>query len=416
MKFLIQYGRIRWKRRDLNMMVIMFLVQFILLCPEGLTHTSVISCIRILQTAMFVIALGIVALRYLNDKFVWVNLAFFITLTLATIRADFNLSTLMLYISRSIGVVVFYYFASQINYLLLWRCLSDYFATIALINTILTLISPDGLFLETSVNNIEVSYYLLGNSNQVIPFYIIGIAVSIIYYKLTGKKRGRGLFLYLQALVCNLIYGSATSLIMLFVFVVLSLFLYKNKALIHWKKWIAFVGVVGTFVCYYAILVLNIQVFFAGIIENVLHKDVTLSTRVIIWNEAFRLIQNSPLLGYGTSTRRLITFGNTSFDAHNIVLQILLMGGMVLLVFLILIIWVAFKNWLNCKDSVRMIGLIMFITFAIGSLAEVYVFTYIFAILTIIYLLGQYRDNTCCKSHSIYMYDIQYDGKGYLRY
>ena len=76
MKFLIQYGRIRWKRRDLNMMVIMFLVQFILLCPEGLTHTSVISYIRILQTAMFVIALGIVALRYLNDKFVWVNLAF----------------------------------------------------------------------------------------------------------------------------------------------------------------------------------------------------------------------------------------------------------------------------------------------------------------------------------------------------
>lgn len=391
MKITLSLSHFRWSKADFSMILMMCFTQFIFLCPDGLSHTPVHRYVRLMQTAFCVLAMALFLIKYLNNKYIWANVSFFIVLTIATIRVNPDYESLLFYISRSLGIVILYYYAHQRNHLLFWKCASDYFSIIALANTLLTVIRPSGLFFDISENGADVAYFLLGNQNQVIPFYIIGISIAVIYYRLSGKKKWRGLFIYLQALLCDLICGSQTSLVMLFVFALLFLMLPKNKKMTKFRKRIAFIGIILVFAWYYALLVLNVQVLFEGVIENVLHKDVTLSTRVYIWLQAFILIKESPLLGYGASTRRLLEFGNSSFDAHNIALQILLMGGVLLLIALIIIIVMAFRNWVNCKNNARTVGLILFITLAIGSSTEVYAFTYIFLVLLIIYLLGQYR-------------------------
>ena len=393
LKFSIPLNQIRWKREETSLLIKMFFAQCILLCPDVFSHTFFYRYIRWMQTGLCLISLVIILSRYLSNKYIWANLLFFTILTIATIRVGLDFESLLLYSSRAIGIVVLYYYVSHKNYLLFWKGASDYFFLMGLLNTILTILYPGGLLFDVTANGKNKGYYLLGNTSQVIPFYIISIAIAIMYYRQTGEKKSRPGFIYLQALICDLIYGSMTSLVMLFIFLLLHLILQNNKPTIKKGKKLAFLAIVFVFLWYYALLVLNVQVLFRLIIEKVLHKDVTLSTRVVIWNRAFQLIKKSLLLGYGASTRRLIVFGSRSFDAHNTVLQIMLMGGILLLASYIWIIVIAFKNWTKCKSQMKMTGLVLFIAFAIGASAEMYVFTYIFLIPLIIYLIGEKQDN-----------------------
>lgn len=75
------------------------------------------------------------------------------------------------------------------------------------------------------------------------------------------------------------------------------------------------------------------QNYFAFFIEGVLNKNVTLSTRTIIWDYALKMVKDSWMFGYGAvaNNNRYIFVGEFSFNAHNIILQILLMGGLLLM-------------------------------------------------------------------------------------
>ena len=285
--------------------------------------------------------------------------------------------------------MVLYLFVSKKNCRLFWRGVSDYFALIALFNTILTFLRPEGLLTASASGSGERAYYLLGNTNQIIPFYVIAVAVAIVWSQTSGKNRWRALFLFVQAVLSNLVYMAATAWVMLFAFGVLWL-LFGNERLKRSKrrKGLAVLGVAGVFAWYYAIIVLEVQQLFRGVIEGVLHKDITLSTRVEIWEDAVAMIKKSPLLGYGGIEGRYLVYATRSYDAHNLVLQVLLMGGAVLLCALIVLILMSFRNWTASPVKERNALLVLFITFAIGSSVEVFVFTYPFLILLMLYLLG----------------------------
>ena len=96
-------------------------------------------------------------------------------------------------------------------------------------------------------------------------------------------------------------------------------------------------------------------------------KDPTLTTRTYIWANAVKLIKNSIFFGYGYLTpdqyRQLL--GSVFFSSpHNMVLSLLMIGGVVcLLLYLILVV----ETWKKSKFS--QVGFIC----TIGMLAMLFV-------------------------------------------
>lgn len=96
-------------------------------------------------------------------------------------------------------------------------------------------------------------------------------------------------------------------------------------------------------------------------------KDPTLTTRTFIWANAIKLIKSNPLLGYGylnaDQYRKLL--GSVFFSSpHNMVLSLLMIGGIVSAVMYLLIIVNVWK-----KSKVTQIGFIC----TIGMLTMLFV-------------------------------------------
>src|SRR5699024_876626 len=120
-------------------------------------------------------------------------------------------------------------------------------------------------------------------------------------------------------------------------------------------------------------------------VENVLKKDVTLSTRTVIWNEALDMIKESPLWGYGYlgDGGKYIVFSIVNHkDAHNTALQYMLQHGIIGCIPLIIILLI-FLNKLSFNKNDKICTFILFSFFVATTmmLAEVYAFRFILIIL-----------------------------------
>lgn len=83
-----------------------------------------------------------------------------------------------------------------------------------------------------------------------------------------------------------------------------------------------------------AVIIFQIQYLFRGFIENILHKSITLTDRVIVWTHAIQNILNKPIIGYGTTANgRMRINWNPVYHvwnfSHNMFLEILIQGGII---------------------------------------------------------------------------------------
>jgi len=106
---------------------------------------------------------------------------------------------------------------------------------------------------------------------------------------------------------CEFVYQSATSLVGCFFFTIGYLFFVLPKdtqgKIVHsihrGYNFILVAMAITVFMIHYLIVVYQIQNKFAYLVEVVLRKDLTFSTRTIIWNSAINMIEKSFLIGYG---------------------------------------------------------------------------------------------------------------------
>lgn len=86
---------------------------------------------------------------------------------------------------------------------------------------------------------------------------------------------------------------------------------------------------------FFGVVVLRIQSFFSWFIEGILRRSVTLSGRTSVWDAVFALLNDWHLaVGYGASYiwSSVNVNGMTYMHAHNDILNILMTGGIVLVV------------------------------------------------------------------------------------
>lgn len=146
-----------------------------------------------------------------------------------------------------------------------------------------------------------------------------------------GKISPNTVCLYIICLI-TLIQGWAVgSLIALLLFIPFVL-LGKKKI---FNSIVYFILQVSSFI---GLTFFSIQNLLAGFIINYLHKDITMSSRTIIWNRAFEALKNKPVFGIGILSNDNMHDLFGFVHVHNHLLQVLLQCGYVGLVLFLLIL------------------------------------------------------------------------------
>lgn len=251
-------------------------------------------------------------------------------------------------------------------------------ASLTVINFFLTLLYPTGLSFASLYTQIRNPLYFLGQDNGLVYQLLTLLGLN---YLLVEKEAGAGtvrlisgkyaksfhprLWLFdLIAFVTMLIVGSATGLMVLLLFWLLTRFRFvRGSRLVVWP-WLTF------YVGFMVLVVLaGSSIPWLSWVTELLGRDAGFTGRDLLWEQALSLIAEKPVLGWGNQSE-LIAIWNSYFSAHNQILDIALRAGLLGLGVFGLLHVLAFRS---CQRASTKMATLIFSTlycFLIGGLME----------------------------------------------
>lgn len=206
--------------------------------------------------------------------------------------------------------------------------------TINLFTILLTY--PDGLY---STEYVSGNCYFMGLDNGM-PYGLIPMCgYAMLYcYKSLGKVIGPlSVYCFAVALVSVFYVQAVTGIISLLFFLALVPIANSkrfNRVISPGVMFFLF------FVVTYLLVFLRVQNYFAGFIWDVFGKDATLTGRTYLWDYAIAQIWQSPFAGTGATIRAVAgTNGHFYPHPHCLVLDLLLKGGIPMLVAFMAMLW-----------------------------------------------------------------------------
>lgn len=236
-------------------------------------------------------------------------------------------------------------------------------------NFISVLMFPTGLY----VTHLYWSNWLLGYKNIHIDIILPAITLSYVlsYYRYE-KLKLRTILLVVVSIWSLFVVGSQMSLSVTIIFVLLNtLLIGKNthktqKSLRNFVNYRVLITIV--LVAYVYFLVIKDYSSIEYIIVDIMNKNMSLSGRTVIWEICARLILEKPVLGWGfvDSTEYVALTGIAgATHAHNLILAVLIMGGLIGTGLLITAYYLSFKsimkNALKAEYACLLSGLVLLI-------------------------------------------------------
>lgn len=295
--------------------------------PKTLMLSTAIEYIAIIESVIIII----IELSKARKSNVWISILFFMLWMLICNFINWSLEGLIHY---------FKIFIPLVGYVtLIHRCFrrneenafltgsSIYYVIICILNLISQLIFTEGIYHDYSVS--WQGYYICGNGNSFIFFYLISAAV-LIFNSIYKRKK---ISLFVVTFEIMLVYSmtladSSTGLV-----VCLLLFIFTNTL----TKWA--VKLLKTYYKFLLLIVVPFIIWFLGFdgwnnqwIKEIIYKYIGESASFIargtIWNNAINNFLKNPIWGYGTENVLVSVDANgIARSAHNTYLQILLYGG-----------------------------------------------------------------------------------------
>lgn len=257
-----------------------------------------------------------------------------LTLFISTVINNGNYWKLAVSCGTIIGFCMITELAVRQNSRLYFKTVLDIYIPLTVLNLIAVIkFFPNGLVRDDFYGN---AYYILGHRNSFaavfMPIMIYGFIDSFLQNKMINKKTA---LLTASITVTTLITWSATGVAGLAMFLLFVFLVYGKRSAMLFDSLNLSVIYVAAFLC---IVVFRLQSAFSFIIEDLLHKNISFTGRTDIWDIAIMLIKRSPIIGYGVyEGHGLIFTRGQYYYAHNAVLEVLLQGGALSLVFYALI-------------------------------------------------------------------------------
>ncbi len=302
------------------------------------------------------------------------------------------------YVSGFVNGILYLYYVDRSNFI---KALADYSFVMIMVNGILSLLFQNGLYQVPNAIGQGMDVHFLGVGNQLNMYTITYFVILLLAYKFYKEDPIQLFIAGLMTLISAYFADSATGYIGLLFLALLLACYYIVKWLMPYKVfrvkrkalW-ALILVLLVLGLNYALTVLNLQKFLGPVLERAFDKDATFSSRTNIWQEAYRLIKESPVFGRGfpsLNSHIFIKRVGYWFGAHNLIIEIGIIAGIPGLLVFIYLLYYEFRRILEIKlFDIMFIVLALFLTFLLMSVSEVYYIPIVVVVLLLIEIFEDY--------------------------
>lgn len=377
-----KFGRFLYKHKEIHY-ALSFLMLIMALPPNGLFTSKFVVPVVVVMAMISIPSAIFLIYGYRRRWQVRILFLAFISLLISTLvmKEGFLEALVLGFYGLSIILSAFYLF--DINRNLYFSAISDAGFVLIMINSVTATLYPDGVELLSSPAVSGIPVYPLGVGNSLPPLILINLGIVIAVYLINKKDLFKVILTALMALVSMYFADSATGYVGLASFIVLLLLYYvfieevaKVKFDNRFIKRATLVVFGVIFLVHAAFTIINIQKYFSPIIEVLLKKNETFTGRTGIWDDAYKLIKKSPIFGYGIYALNSGVFMKTSgikLGAHNVFLELGMIGGLSLLTFFIVMVYYTIKSLFRIRNKdVLAVAFTMFICYFIMSITEFY--------------------------------------------
>ena len=198
----------------------------------------------------------------------------------------------------------------------------------------------------------------VGYKNNFITYGLLAFLLAI-FQIVRGGNIWRSFALILSMLVSITMVSNATGIAgcaVILIFLLLRLYKYNRICNIVSYSIITVLFFVG-------VVLLRLQDKLSFVIQNLLNRDLTFSARTFIWDDAIKLIQASPVTGYGILTEEGVFHVLNKMWTHNQILGILFEGGAVGLLLFLIILFIAFRELFLLRNNIysQILSLFIFV-------------------------------------------------------
>lgn len=301
---------------------------------------------------------------------------FYFAAGLITIMHGGSIHTWLANTINSLGIILMIYLTLLRSPRYTIQVLAVIFDIFIYANFFLTIFYPDGIFEES---------YLLGlNRNSVGPSLICGLVIHYFAYRMHERNWLTFVLLGIVSITTTIIIESMTSAVGCSLLT--AFFFVPTKKL----RRIALIVFFIFYLIFQAFLVylqgdLSTNKKAAFFVEEVLQKDMSFTNRIYVWSDSYDLIQRSPITGYGMQNDEWFETHVTVKSAHNIIYQVLIFGGYVLLSIFLVIIYMSVMRAIKQSSELTLFALFSICTFFFMMIMEAYSFVHIFIVLVLTY-------------------------------
>lgn len=354
--------------------VVLFPANILSYVPELRYVKLLINAIWI-ASAIYIIIDAFVRKYVLSDLFGCFFLIFAYYLVNTILHDDFDSvsQVVRIYVSILLLVLVIDKYLISEKQLLI-KSFYVFFSAMIYINAIVLLVFPDGVAQVPQVRYGGIYTYTRGNflasDNRLIMWDILALLFVELYATKNIMKRLNDIAIYIVVILQTLYIWSATGIIAIAFFIIMDI---MRKARITWR--LSINGTNTLFVlASIGMIVFHLQEHFARLITEILDKSVSLSNRTLIWDKAIQMISKEPIFGYGYANNGLvIDAANGLWYSHNLLLDLMIQGGAVLLLLFLILSQIIYKNTKSAlsEKNVQII-MIAYATFLVTATVESY--------------------------------------------
>lgn len=268
-------------------------------------------------------------------------------------------------------VPIIWVVVNRVYYYEIISALRVYMYCLIIVNFVMILLFPNGYFVTVNMWESTDAQWFLGLGNTMSPYIILTIMLAI--FSISEKKpwisKIKDVVIVGMCVVTAFLVECATLIMGISIMLILVVFtcLIKNKKNnpINLLMIIAFVIVI------IFVLLRNINLF-AFIIEQFLKRDLTLTSRLRIWDSSIQYILQRPIFGYGVCDFSYLQRILLASHQHNNYLHILFQGGIASMIFFLLLLNCCRKELNKSTSRCSIIVAITIFTFLIIFISEVY--------------------------------------------
>ena len=284
-----------------------------------------------------------------------------------------------------LGIIIMTENAIRYNFNNFFYSLYLVLSILTVINILTVFIWKNGIPYATLYTNVENPLYFLGIDNALIKRYLPVVFCSYHSLFLNNKFKNKGLMSIKWSIILNILcfvslIRAGTSTGIMVYFIVLCLMIVYSLGL---KGKVPSKIIILIYIIFFvSVVVLGSQGVITKTIAGIFGKDAGFTGRSLLWIQAIKQIIRRPLIGYGQIGDTISIWGAV-FSSHNMFLELLIHGGILLLSVYLYITFSALHNLKKSKFGYYNSVIVMILGYWIDGILEVGIAPYYFIFLVL---------------------------------